>query len=768
MTMRWLDQLALGARFSVAGRDGWIRVAMTTVGVGLGVALLLAAASLPATLEARDVRNAERNDFHLLDEPERGENTLLISAFDTTFGDTPIRGRVIQPDGAKPPVPPGIATLPGPGEIVVSPALAELLAAPDAALLRERLNHRVVGTIGDRGLAGPNEHAFYLGSDRLTHQADVRRIDHFGNDSRSEPMDPVLVLLVVVIFVVLLLPIAVFIAEAMRFGGAHRDRRLAAARLVGADGQMTRRIAIGESLVGAVLGVAAGAAFFLVGRQVVEQITLMGLSVFAADLRPHPVLAALVAFAVPATAVGVTLLGLRKVVIEPLGVVRKAGVSKRRLWWRLLLPAVGLALLYPLFGEVSRTGERANQYQVACGAALLLTGITSLLPWLVEAVVRRIGGSAVPWQLAIRRLQLDGGTAARVVSGIAVAAGGAIALQMLFADLQGGYTGTTGVDLTRAQVSATLFPGAGGANAADITAKLRDTPGVSSVVSLTTVDAVRARSTGSPQPPESETPASSVTVGDCAALREVAQIDRCAAGDVFVVKDANNPGRTPLPGERVELAGPDWTVPASARIVPPRRDPTGTTTTGVFATPTAISTAALKSARITAFMTTAPGGEAIEHIRNTAAAIDPLMSVSQLETTRVDNKFANVRRGLFAGSVATLLLIGSSMLVTALEQLRERQRLLAALVAFGTRRSTLSWSVLWQSAVPMLIGLALAIVAGTGLGAMLLTVVGRPIRFDWLSVAGISGAAAVVVLLVTALSLPALWKLIRPEGLRTE
>jgi hypothetical protein len=34
--------------------------------------------------------------------------------------------------------------------------------------------------------------------------------------------------------------------------------------------------------------------------------------------------------------------------------------------------------------------------------------------------------------------------------------------------------------------------------------------------------------------------------------------------------------------------------------------------------------------------------------------------------------------------------------------------------------------------------------------------------------AGIAGAGAAVVLLVTALSLPALWRLMRPDGLRAE
>ena len=84
---------------------------------------------------------------------------------------------------------------------------------------------------------------------------------------------------------------------------------------------------------------------------------------------------------------------------------------------------------------------------------LLLIGITALLPWLVETVVARFGAGPVPWQLAIRRLQLSSGTAARTVNGIAVAVAGAIALQMLFAGVEGQSTEKTNQDPNRAQLT---------------------------------------------------------------------------------------------------------------------------------------------------------------------------------------------------------------------------------------------------------------------------------------------------------------------------
>ncbi|MFC7468294.1 FtsX-like permease family protein [Actinomadura keratinilytica] len=137
--------------------------------------------------------------------------------------------------------------------------------------------------------------------------------------------------------VVLLTPVAVFIATAVRFGGERRDRRLAALRLVGADRPTVRRIAGGEALGGALLGLAVGAALFLALRPLAQYVEVWDVGVFAGDLVPDPLLGLVVLLGVPLAAVLVTLVSLKSVAIEPLGVVRHAKPHRRRLWWRLLL-----------------------------------------------------------------------------------------------------------------------------------------------------------------------------------------------------------------------------------------------------------------------------------------------------------------------------------------------------------------------------------------------------------------------------------------------
>jgi ABC-type antimicrobial peptide transport system permease subunit len=210
-------------------------------------------------------------------------------------------------------------------------------------------------------------------------------------------------------------------------------------------------------------------------------------------------------------------------------------------------------------------------------------------------------------------------------------------------------------------------------------------------------------------------------------------------------------------------------VPGTARSVRPRTSPGGSTESGVLATPAAVDATLLGQLRTTLYVRTDPAdADTLERVRNAASAADPLSVVLSLTLTHTSDTLVTIQRGVFLGATAVLLLIGASLLVTVLEQLRERRRLLAVLTAFGTRRRTLTASVLWQTAIPVVLGLALAVAGGVLLGGVLLRMTGEPVSFDWPSIGGITGVGAAVVLLVTILSMPALWRLMRPEGMRTE
>jgi len=93
---------------------------------------------------------------------------------------------------------------------------------------------------------------------------------------------------------------------------------------------------------------------------------------------------------------------------------------------------------------------------------------------------------------------------------------------------------------------------------------------------------------------------------------------------------------------------------------------------------------------------------------------------------------------------------------------------MAVLVAFGTRRRTLAGSVLWQTTLPVGLGLLVAALTGTTLGNTLLGLLGRPGVHDWSTLLTMAGIGAAVSVGVTLLTLPTLWRSTRPQGLRHE
>lgn len=745
MIRRWTDDLALGMRLALRGggaRTALVRLALTAVGVGLGVVVLLTATSLPQLLGARDDRSAAR----VLDE------TATVDGVDPVFAiqrNDEYRGRgllgyLVQPTGPRPPSAPGVERLPGPGEAVLSPALAELLRTPEGELLRPRFSQRVIGTVGDAGLTGPNELFFYLGSDSVTRQPDAAAVSRFGGEVHRRGLSPLELLLVVVGATTCLVPVFVFVVASTRLAAASRDRRLAALRLVGADSGQVRRIAAGEALLGSLAGLVIGAGLFLVVRAVVPGITVsaFGGGIFAADVVPDWRLALPVLVALPVLACAAAVFALRQVVIEPLGVVRRSGHGRRKLAWRLLPAAAGGALLFVGSGADDPRSTSA----VIAGVVLVLVAVPVVLPWLVERVAELLRGGSPAWLLAVRRLQLDSATAARLVGGIAVVLAGSIALQGVYA--------RTESEQPLAQ-DATVFASYLATSTADaqaMTGALHALPGQRD----------RQVRVGGRIENEAGQPVS-LLVGSCAELRADAGLMDCRDGEVY--HSGHQGGYVPQPGERVWFAGarradptvpPQWTVPA----VHPAR----TADEGLFVTPGALATASGIALAVNVTIPAA-GPELVEQVRNLVGWNG---TVDSLGTER-DGTYALITRVLSVGSVLVLLLTAGSLLVAAWEQLRERRRSLAVLTANGVGRGVLARSLLWQLTIPVTVAVAVAVPAGLGLDWLLLAVVvHRPMAVDVPAIALLTATAAAAVLLVTAVTLPALWRTSSLEHLRAE
>ena len=274
-----------------------------------------------------------------------------------------------------------------------------------------------------------------------------------------------------------------------------------------------------------------------------------------------------------------------------------------------------------------------------------------------------------------------------MVSGIAVAVAGAIALQMLFAGVDDDYRGAASADTSPAQVSLPATPlGPGGTEAA-----LAATPGVGAVHVEQRLPAVL---------PIEGSPALDVLVATCATLQAAVPLERCADGDVFVVASSAPQRETgiPLPGQEIALGSPDAAGrPTAWRAGPCRPAPCPSRTRSgvpavVLATPAAVPES-LRDAGMEVVVELFLGvRDAADELRTAAARVDPRAAVFVPAEAQDDHRFAGVRRGIYLGVAATLALIGASMVVALLESLRERRRSLAVLVAFGTPTRTLGWS----------------------------------------------------------------------------
>ncbi len=736
----WWRDILLGVRLSVGGgRAGWSRLALIAGGVGVGVAVLLVATAIPTAMSAREGRMADRYPVaQIVGESTPTDSSVILQNLRSDFRASAIQGWLIQPEGDDPVLPPGVDRALAPGEILLSPALARLMESEDGEALRGRWSDDIVGEIGEEGLSGPKELTFYLGADGLEKNEFADRVTAFGGAQPGAGAAAMWLVLGMLAAVVVLMPVVIFIVTAIRVGGEARDRRLAAVRLVGADVGMTRRIAAGETLAGAILGLLVGGALFALVAPFVHQIVPAEVSFFSDEFRPVPLYAALVVVLVPIASVMVTMSAMQRVVVEPLGVVRRGVVRSRRLWWRLPLIVVGLGLVAIPWSSrgADDGGGGAAMAALAAGLVSLFTGIALILPWLVEATVRRMRPGGVARQLAVRRLQLESGTASRAVSGIAVSVAGLIALHGAF--------GALGEQVSERESPWTEVTGAKAG-------WVEDLPAVK--------DAQLVVNAWGPE---------QVVIGSCAVLTHWASVDSCQDGDVFTIEREGAPALAA--GDTLELSGVDegtdvrWALPGDTRAV------ASTDWWGpqVLATPGAVEGLAIDRSAADVMVALDPSvPDAIDHVR-TAVSQHSVTARVESGSSRFEGAMSIAQQVLMGVSIAVLIMVAASLLVNMLEQLRERRQLLAVLLAFGTHRSTLSGSVLYQVAIPVVLGVALAVITGTGISMILQSAIGTPIQVDVGGIAATAGAGVAVVLLTTAATLPLLWRLTTAAGLRTE
>ncbi|MEV4311939.1 FtsX-like permease family protein [Actinocrispum sp. NPDC049592] len=767
-----LNDLAMGVRLAVGGgrnsRTTLVRLVLGTVGVGLAVWVLLVAAAIQPAMQAQSERVSARTPVNHEQLP--GVDALEVARSATSFHGVLIERNFVRATGPNTPRMPGVDRLPGPGESVVSPALAKLLASPGSALLKPRLSEPIVGTIGQAGLSQPQELLAIIGTDTKFDQAVPAY--RFGVPDLHSELPTQLVIILVVGLVTLLIPVFIFVASSARVAGAERDRRLAALRLVGAGARQVRRIAAAESLVSTVFGLLLGGGLFLLLRSSSADIVVANENFFPSDLTPPAWLVGSILVGVPVLALMTTQLALRSTVIEPLGVVRQAKPVTRRMLWRLVVIAVGVALLLVTDGEMA--DDTIEMLKIIGGSTLLLVGVPTLLPWVLERVVARFrGGGGPSFQLAMRRLQLDPGTPARVVGGLAVVLAGAVALQMVLMGQLNRFgappEGARDIDMSNM-----VFVDGPGKVPDDLPAAWAKVPGVTKTYAVSTLMATTGNDPGAV---DAIIP---ITVADCANLRQAAAVSECADGDAFMAQgqDLIHPGAVlhllnsaePFDSYRTRPFTGTLRLPLAIQRI--SIGPDSYAFGGVLLTPGAVNASAPLDYRTAGVVVTdRANADAQEEVLNVADRHRDRLKVGRPGLVTLNDTaqmFLDLRKGLLTGSLFTLLVASVSLLVVALEQMRERRRAIAALSATGVPTSTLVRSLLWQNAIPMFVALVLAVATGVGLGLLVFRLMGLGFVVDWSTIGVMAATAAGLILVITTLTLPTLKSATHLNALRTE
>lgn len=730
--MRWAADLVLGIRLAVGGsRTSWARLALTAAGVGLGVTVLLLAASIGPAREAKSQRVQAASIDSATANPKLEARHVSVS-----WQGRRIAGVELAATAPDAPAPPGVGRIPGPGELVVSPELLDLMRTEDS--VRARFPESVIGVIADAGLPRPKSLIFYAGLPEAHHDS-AHPAAGFGSDLPPATLLPIYRLLMVAAISALLVPLGIFVLVATRLGATGREQRLAAIRLVGASGTQLRWIASGETLTGAVLGLLVGVALFFAARPLARFIEVEGVGFFPTDLLPDPLLGALIAVGVPVVAVVSALLALRTQDVGPLGLSRAVELPKHRAWWRFGLIGAGAVLLV-VISAVGSYWEVMSDARLAVGLgvgiALVLAGTGAVLPWLVGKVAHRLEPDGVAPLLALRTLRFDAGTP-RVLSGVVVVLTGSLTLQILL-----------GV--------AAQFTAAPPSDNPD--RWVLDLPEHASVRSLEEAIALVGGVRQVSEVRQHADRDAFVTSTDCVEIAERLDVRDCVNGSAYLVGSTSGPA----PGTKLKINGQDWAVPQYQKA------PSGRANGDLWGLVVAgAADPVLASLPPTELVVRGDPDESFADrlLAATGRADRGVTLRRQSEAGQVE-LFASLRSGVIGGSVLLTLLAVIGLAAAAVDQVFERRRPVAVLAANGVPPRVLAVSALWQSAIPAALGIGLAIPVGLGT-AWLVAPSGR-FRVDWSEIATTVAAAAVVVLVVSLCTLPALRSAIRPAGLRTE
>ncbi|MFE3068881.1 FtsX-like permease family protein [Streptomyces sp. NPDC059247] len=724
-------------------------------GSALGVACLAAVLTIPTILAAHDGRTASRAVY-----PGDNRNVVYQEYLDP-YGSQPLRRVFLGRTGSGPaPVPPGITRLPRTGEALVSPKLAEVLAAnPRAAGL---VPGRVTGTIAPAGLGGPDDLYAYIGADPAA-LPEGRALGHFGADGvRDELVDPsTLDILRFTLGCVVLLPLVIFLSVCARLSGESRARRLAALRLVGLSAKDTLRVNAGESVAAASAGAVIGIVGYLGANELMARIGLPGLRWYPADGRPEVTTLVVCLLGCPALAWVVGQYGARRAASSPIS-VRRTGERRapRKLGTLLLVPGLGIICGYCVLSLMGRDPSGGPASAVLVPGAVLLTGaglVFGLAP-VTAWLARRVAGTtkSLPVALAMRRTEVDPGSSLRVVTGLVLLVFGASLTQGVLVELD--------------QVSRQTAPlqeysvGLGDLDTAQ-RQDLGKVPGVrTQVAAYDSWDPLDG----------SDVPHAHIVVATCAQL--TASTERatgCVDGKVMQLRDERSTfAYDPKAGERYPFALEHgrkavFTVPNERIDVRPWD--LSVFSSGALLVPPALLPTDLDDSAGTLTLVSAADPATVRSVLDGIGAVAPTADVQPVGIV-IDSlaQLAVIRSLLGVGMVLGLVIGVAAFVVSVADRAMERRGQVAALVLLGARARTLRVVQVVQVLLPLVVGLGGALVAGWLAESSYLITGGGAVHWDWDGLPPLLGCALGVLLAAALASLPMVRRHVDPEHIRRD
>jgi FtsX-like permease family protein len=737
-------------------------------GVAVGTALLIGGLGIPHAIAARHARADARSP--IIGEHGTANVLLYASATDSVRGEDLFRITVAAVGRA--PVPPGLVRLPRPGELVVSPALGRILASPGAGLILHRLPGRIAGIIGSAGLAFPDELVAYVGV-----QPDVLRprtglgfgvqggvpVVGFapGPTGTVAPLGLGLKVLILLSVLSLVVPTLVFVATSTRLSAASRERRLAAVRLVGATPGEAGLLAALEGGMAAGIGVVMGLGLFFALRPVVAGLPLAGYRWFPSDIAPPVPQVAVVMVLVPVLAVVAALLGLRRLIVSPLGVARRGRVRRVGLG-RLVPLAAGLAALGICWAYRSTVQRGGTGSILGFGAsfALVVVGVALAAPWPAGALAAGVARSyhRVGTLLGARRLESDPGGSGRVVTAFAllVFAGGIIHALVPHGEFARGEP-----DIASHLRGASLVVDRLLLSPQRLDRALHDVRGVTGVAPLARVNVSIVGTS---------------MVADCAALRVAlkASFPRCAPTTAYLADDVPAGTLSVRPGQVVRMTSwPDERLRARLSLgASVERTSLGVAELSVLLMPPALLPGDIRRHLLADRVLIATDGTAaaVESVRNAVARLSPSAEVQTREQVEA-SALRTGRQVTALVDLAILVALGialANLLVVSVDHVHERRRPFAVLSASGVPSGALVRSVVVEVILPMLSAVlgaaAMSIVVAVMLGKIVGSAIGIPIgQLAWLV-----ALSLVAVATVTALTLPSIFRSAKPTALQME